>query len=158
MTRRSRSFPESLLLLLTPQTSLSNSSDINSRFALPSRSPSTRLRFFSHGQLYVAFSQATSSRQIRVLLPDTSQASETTNVVYPEVLLSATQILCRISLTVTFAGPLCTVVRSGRLKTDVNTYAVRALVVIHRLDVPIMDGSPPQPEISTTYFALPPIP
>lgn len=46
-----------------------------------------RVPVFSHGQLYVAFSRATSGQWIRVLLPDSSLASETTNVVYPEVLL-----------------------------------------------------------------------
>jgi hypothetical protein len=46
-----------------------------------------RVPVFSHGQLYVAFSRATSGQRIRVLLPDSSLASETTNVVYPEVLL-----------------------------------------------------------------------
>jgi hypothetical protein len=46
-----------------------------------------RVPVFSHGQLYVAFSRATSGNRIRVLLPESSTASRTTNVVYPEVLL-----------------------------------------------------------------------
>ena len=47
-----------------------------------------RISVFSHGQLYVALSRATSSQNIRVLLPDTSRDScRTCNVVYPEVLV-----------------------------------------------------------------------
>ena len=43
---------------------------------------------FSHGQLYVAISRATSSKRIHVLLPqNTLQTRTTTNVVFPEVLL-----------------------------------------------------------------------
>lgn len=45
-----------------------------------------RLPVFSHGQLYVAFSRATSSRHVRVLLHN-DHNSVTRNVVYPEVLL-----------------------------------------------------------------------
>lgn len=44
-----------------------------------------RIPVFSHGQLYVALSRATSSSRVRVLLPDGHIA--TPNVVYPEVLL-----------------------------------------------------------------------
>jgi hypothetical protein len=42
---------------------------------------------FSHEQLYVAFSRATSSRHIKVLLPENAQGKKTANVVYSEVLL-----------------------------------------------------------------------
>jgi hypothetical protein len=42
---------------------------------------------FSHSQLYVAFSRATSPEHVKVLLPLDSPASKTTNVVFPEVLL-----------------------------------------------------------------------
>jgi ATP-dependent exoDNAse (exonuclease V) alpha subunit len=41
---------------------------------------------FCHGQLYVALSRATSSRNIHILLPN-STSTTTINVVYPEVLL-----------------------------------------------------------------------
>jgi hypothetical protein len=42
---------------------------------------------FSHGQLYVAFSCATTPQHIKVLLPADTPTSETSNVVFPEVLL-----------------------------------------------------------------------
>lgn len=44
---------------------------------------------FSHGQLYVALSRATSSEHVHILLPNTptGQHYKTQNVVYPEVLL-----------------------------------------------------------------------
>jgi ATP-dependent exoDNAse (exonuclease V) alpha subunit len=42
---------------------------------------------FTHGQLYVAFSRATSQAHINVLLPDDCTHSHTANVVYYEVLL-----------------------------------------------------------------------
>jgi ATP-dependent exoDNAse (exonuclease V) alpha subunit len=42
---------------------------------------------FAHGQLYVAFSRATSSEHIKVLLDNESQGKKTHNVVYNEVLL-----------------------------------------------------------------------
>nr|GAT59323.1 transcriptional factor B3 [Mycena chlorophos] len=45
-----------------------------------------RVPVFSHGQLYVAFSRATSSYRIKVLLPEDAVA-ETVNIVYPEVLI-----------------------------------------------------------------------
>ena len=41
---------------------------------------------FCHGQLYVAFSRATSSQHIHVLLPKTS-GNKTPNIVYPEILI-----------------------------------------------------------------------
>ena len=47
-----------------------------------------RIPVFSHGQLYVALSRATNSRNIHVLLPDTDrEVGKTCNVVYPEVLV-----------------------------------------------------------------------
>ena len=44
---------------------------------------------FCHGQLYVALSRATSSKNITVLLPTTplGMARKTMNMVYPEVLI-----------------------------------------------------------------------
>ncbi|HYT46639.1 MAG TPA: hypothetical protein VEP90_30210, partial [Methylomirabilota bacterium] len=42
---------------------------------------------FAHGQLYVAFSHATSSQHIKVLLPPESQVRKMRNVIYSEILL-----------------------------------------------------------------------
>ena len=44
-----------------------------------------RAPVFSHGQLYVALSCATSSDRVKVLLPARTLALRTTNVVYPEI-------------------------------------------------------------------------
>lgn len=41
----------------------------------------------SHGQLYVALSRCTAANRITVLLEDDTEKLETTNIVYPEVLL-----------------------------------------------------------------------
>jgi ATP-dependent exoDNAse (exonuclease V) alpha subunit len=43
---------------------------------------------FTHGQLYVALSQATSKHQIHVQIPSGEPGTQTQNVVYPEVLLT----------------------------------------------------------------------
>lgn len=45
-----------------------------------------RIPVFSHGQLYVALSRATSGRNVKVLLSP-NEASKTPNIVYPEVLI-----------------------------------------------------------------------
>ena len=42
---------------------------------------------FSHGQLYVTLSRATSPERVHVLLPNTTCHTKTANVVYPEILL-----------------------------------------------------------------------
>ncbi len=46
-----------------------------------------RSSVFTHGQLYVAFSRATSGHRIKVVLSPTAQSPVTKNIVYPEVLL-----------------------------------------------------------------------
>jgi hypothetical protein len=42
---------------------------------------------FAHGQLYVAFSRATSPDHVNVLLPENNRSHGTTNIVYNEILL-----------------------------------------------------------------------
>ncbi|THU82772.1 helicase, partial [Dendrothele bispora CBS 962.96] len=46
-----------------------------------------RVPVFTHGQLYVAFSRATSCARVKVLLPEKEPLSQTKNIVYPEVLI-----------------------------------------------------------------------
>ena len=45
-----------------------------------------RTPVFSHGQLYIALSHCTSPNNIKVLFPEGSDTTYTTNIVYPEVL------------------------------------------------------------------------
>jgi len=45
-----------------------------------------RTPVFAHGQLYVALSRCTSKDRIKVLFPELSDTTHTTNIVYPEVI------------------------------------------------------------------------
>ena len=76
---RRRQFPVRLAFALTINKAQGQSADF---VGLDLRIP-----VFAHGQLYVAFSRATSSQRVKVLLPETELGSVTHNVVYPEVLL-----------------------------------------------------------------------
>jgi hypothetical protein len=46
-----------------------------------------RVPVFTHGQLYVALSQVTSSENIKVLLSENAKVSRTANMVYEEIIL-----------------------------------------------------------------------
>ena len=73
-----RQFPVQLAFAMTINRSQGQSVE---HVAVDLRTPP-----FGHGQLYVAFSRVTASNNIKVLLPSESPI-QTTNVVYPEILL-----------------------------------------------------------------------
>lgn len=75
---RRRQFPVRLAFAMTINKSQGQSVDF---VGLDLRSP-----VFTHGQLYVALSRATSQHQVKILLSEPT-ASSTSNIVYPEVLL-----------------------------------------------------------------------
>ena len=73
-----RQFPVRLAFVMTINKS-QGQSIINVGIDL--RSP-----VFSHGQLYVALSRCTSSNRIKVVFPEDSNTTNTSNIVYKEVL------------------------------------------------------------------------
>ena len=73
-----RQFPVQLAFAMTINRSQGQSVQ---HVAVDLRTPA-----FAHGQLYVAFSRVTASNNIKVLLPSDTP-TQTTNVVYPEILL-----------------------------------------------------------------------
>ena len=75
---RRRQFPVQLAYCLTINKSQGQSVE---RVGIDLRS-----QVFSHGQLYVALSRATSPNRIKILLPDASTPA-TSNIVYEDVLL-----------------------------------------------------------------------
>jgi hypothetical protein len=75
-----RQFPIQLAYALTINKSQGQSVDY---IGIDVRNPA-----FAHGQLYVAFSRATSSQNIKVFLPIGSTGNKTDNIVYNEVLLN----------------------------------------------------------------------
>lgn len=79
-TLKRRQFPVNLAFAMTINKSQGQSVKY---VGVDLRSP-----VFTHGQLYVALSRATSGRHIRVVLPDGNTTNTTTNIVYPEVLVA----------------------------------------------------------------------
>lgn len=61
---------------------------------------------FTHGQLYVVISRATSWSGLKILIDDDNEscASETRNVVYHEILRSLESVVCYNSVTVAYSS------------------------------------------------------
>lgn len=78
-TLRRRQFPVRLAFAMT----INKAQDQSVQFV----GLDLRVPVFSHGQLYVALSRATSRHRIKVLLAETAEASRAINIVYPEVLM-----------------------------------------------------------------------